>query len=634
MTSRIGNPDTEADRQLYRSLEQDDPKSFVMVAGAGSGKTTSLVKALDHLARLRGPELQRRAQQVACITYTKVAVGEIWGDVGDSPLFHVSTIHSFIWTVICPFQNDIREWVLGRIEEKIAEAREKYDKPRTQERTREKLVVEIDRLQAARAKVAQVRRFSYGTGSDYANGILGHTDIIGIGPALILARPLLCTLIAGRFPFVFVDESQDTNPDFVDALRHIAQTVDGFCVGFFGDPMQKIYLDGAGPIALDEAWNSITKPENLRCPAAVLRLINCIRAEDDALVQIGGRTEQVNGVATLVQGSARLFILPADDARKERLTEVRDWLAQTNCDDLWAADSEQADVRLLVLAHRMAAARLGFEQIYSSLNDNGDRSLKDGLKDGTAWVVRPFMAAILPLALSVRAGADFDVISTLRACCPLLSPQRLEAQDARELLGRLKADVIALTTMLDVGGGTTVREILQFVCDHELVSLDDRFGRFLSSEPDELIGEGNGEGAAVDAFFECPAAELWGYRRYVEEESPFATQQGVKGAEFRRVLVVLDDEESRHRTFSFGKYLGVTPLSDTDEANIAEGNDSTVARTRRLFYVCCSRAVQDLAVVWFVPDVDEALRVIEERGFFPMEDVVIYDGAGLVVVSR
>jgi len=48
MTSRIGSPDTQADIDVRDCLAQVPPRSFVMVAGAGSGKTTSLIKALAH----------------------------------------------------------------------------------------------------------------------------------------------------------------------------------------------------------------------------------------------------------------------------------------------------------------------------------------------------------------------------------------------------------------------------------------------------------------------------------------------------------------------------------------------------------------------------------------------------------
>jgi DNA helicase-2/ATP-dependent DNA helicase PcrA len=63
--------------------------------------------------------------------------------------------------------------------------------------------------------------------------------------------------------------------------------------------------------------------------------------------------------------------------------------------------------------------------------------------------------------------------------------------------------------------------------------------------------------------------------------SPFAAQQGIKGAEFEKVIVVVDDQEGRTNTFSSGKYFGVTEPSNTDRANTAAGKDSVIDRTRR-----------------------------------------------------
>src|SRR5689334_18713593 len=102
-TRRIDKPDTEADIQLRKYLDQST--SFVMVAGAGSGKTTSLVKALAHIGKTHGKSLRERGQRIACITYTEVATEQIFGDVGQDHLFHVSTIHSFLWDLIKPFHN-------------------------------------------------------------------------------------------------------------------------------------------------------------------------------------------------------------------------------------------------------------------------------------------------------------------------------------------------------------------------------------------------------------------------------------------------------------------------------------------------------------------------------------------------
>src|SRR6056297_4342385 len=74
MTSRIGQPNTATDSALHERLASDGNRHFVMVAGAGSGKTTSLVKALAQIERTQGASLRRNGQQVACITYTEVPV--------------------------------------------------------------------------------------------------------------------------------------------------------------------------------------------------------------------------------------------------------------------------------------------------------------------------------------------------------------------------------------------------------------------------------------------------------------------------------------------------------------------------------------------------------------------------------
>jgi DNA helicase-2/ATP-dependent DNA helicase PcrA len=130
----------------------------------------------------------------------------------------------------------------------------------------------------------------------------------------------------------------------------------------------------------------------------------------------------------------------------------------------------------------------------------------------------------------------------------------------------------------------------------------------------------------MDAFLACPAPQFWGYYNYVNEESPFSTQQGIKGAEFDRVLVVLDDDEGTHVQFSYDKYLGIKPLSDRDEANRREGKETAVERTRRLFYVCCTRALKDLVVVLFTADVAAAQRQITALGLFPADAIHLEDG--------
>jgi DNA helicase-2/ATP-dependent DNA helicase PcrA len=83
-------------------------KNFFMFAGAGSGKTSSLVNTLRFIADNYSDKLGVRSQKIAVITYTNAACDEILHRIGYTPLFAVSTIHSFIWELIRHFHRDIK----------------------------------------------------------------------------------------------------------------------------------------------------------------------------------------------------------------------------------------------------------------------------------------------------------------------------------------------------------------------------------------------------------------------------------------------------------------------------------------------------------------------------------------------
>jgi len=631
MTTRATQKDTAADLELYGCLTSAPPRSFLMVAGAGSGKTTSLIKGLTKVLKEHGENLKLRRQRVACITYTDIAAGEIWADVGNNPLVNVSTIHSFLWSIAKPFQTDIAHWVSGRIDEKIADLRRDSERPRIQKRTLEKNAADIRRLEQQRQKIERVRSFTYGTGSDYANGILGHDDVIKLASHLITDRPLMRTLLSQQYPFLFVDESQDTMEGVVLALKAVADEGDGkFCLGFFGDPMQQIYATGIGPIPKGDTWAEIAKPENFRCSAAVLRVANAIRRDGDGLVQTRGRMEGPADAQVSVPGSANLFILPSDDRRDQHLAKIRSWVANKTGDRAW---DNNGDVKVLVIVHRMAANRLGFGDLYSAMNNKAPEKFKNGFLDGTAWPIRPFTNFILPLVSAVSDDNEFEAMQILRSDSPLLHPERLTKTNVAERLATLRQFTLDLHAMLAIGSVSTVADVLTHVHNSKVIDLDERLVSYLRLPAPEETAKANvgevpedepreeteKELAAMDAFLACRASQFWGYYRYVNDQSPFSTHQGIKGAEFDRVLVILDDDEGTHVQFSYEKYFGIKELSERDEENLREGKDSTVDRTRRLFYVCCTRALKDLTVALFTANVELAREKVLALGLFDPE---------------
>lgn len=620
MKSRLNKPDTQADVALRECLDGHPPVSFTMIAGAGSGKTTSLVKALFHVLNSRRKDFKKFSQKVACITYTEIAAEEIWADVGNDPQSEVCTIHSFLWTVISPFQKDIKEWVLSRVDEKLAALQEKAIafSVKTRDSTKQKNAADQAKLEASKKLITSVSSFKYGTGSDYSKGILGHDDILRIVPELLPMRPLLQRIIAQKYPIIFVDESQDTSPVVVEFLKEIARNIPTFCVGFFGDPMQKIYVTGVGDIPLEPGWNSIKKPENFRCSYAVLDVINKIRAAGDGLDQRPGRTDTP-------QGNAKIFILPAGDNRDANVERVKEYLSIITEDNKWLSN----ELKTLVIVHRMAAKRLGFPDLYAAMNDQAPSVLKDGLQDGTAWPVKPFLSFVLPLFSAVKSGDDFKVLALLREHSSLLDRELIAKEQIVNTLKALNADVSRLGEMMAHNQNTTAREILEFISAQKLFSLDSRFEPFLNNVGGEVVLEPSVDdesdrealAASMARFLDVPAKQFIGYQTYIQDESTFATQQGIKGAEYDRVLTILDDEEGTHNLFSYDKLFGIKELSDTDQQNIEQGKDYSVPRTRRLFYVCCSRATKDLGVIYFTADVAETMAKVRESGIFKETDI-------------
>ncbi|GAA1605093.1 hypothetical protein GCM10009789_68810 [Kribbella sancticallisti] len=599
MSPRIDSPNTPADEELQQILADPEISGFTMIAGAGSGKTTSLVKALHHVISTRGAQFLANRQQIACITYTEIARQEIEDDLAKSPIAHVSTIHSFLWTLVEPFQGDIRGWLDENGRAALAELEDKYANPgsRTQQKTLDALKRRIERRRDGLAKMDKVEKFQFGVATSYGEGIVGYADVLKMVPELILAKPLFGKLIARRYPFVFVDESQDTFKSVVDCLRHVAVTQKAhFCLGFFGDPVQKIYSTGIGAIAPEDGWRRVEKPENFRSPLRVLEVINSIRADADGLEQVSGLPADRQR-----EGEVTYFVFPLGTDRNALLQKARGWLEQHSGIGAWHCEK---DTKTLVITHRMAAGRLGFQALYDAFH--GTR-LQEGFTEGNAWPLTPFLSTLLPLVEAANSNRA-ELLPRLRKSSPLLRPENVDETTVRPTLATLAAGVDELVKTVADGGPGSVRKAFSVAHERSLVELDDRLLQVLTEEPPESEDD---EDQMLTALMQCDVAELEGYARYIGNDSPYSTQQGVKGAEYKDVIVVLDDDEGRHFQFSYNKYLGLENLSKTESARGAD-EETSIDRTRRLLYVCASRATRALAIVLYAVDVDAATTAMQD----------------------
>ncbi len=127
---------------------------------------------------------------------------------------------------------------------------------------------------------------------------------------------------------------------------------------------------------------------------------------------------------------------------------------------------------------------------------------------------------------------------------------------------------------------------------------------------------------AWDKALSAPFSQLEFYVQYISDKSPFGTHQGIKGLQFPRVMVVLDDNEARGFMFSYDKLFGAKAPTSTDQRNVKEGKETSIDRTRRLFYVTCSRAQGSLAVVVYTKAKDKIREHLQNLNWFDEDEII------------
>lgn len=270
--------ETKADTEIEKCIEEQ--LCFSVIAGAGSGKTTSLVMALKLLRETEGSRLRRDDKKIACITYTNRAVEVISSRLDWDDLFQVSTLHNFLWSQVKGFKPNICQALRDHVIPEHIEKKQKDDNGGNSKKAvaaREKIIA----LQADLESLDVVDAFKYNDTnfSDYPQGQLNHDDIVSVAAYLISTNKIIRQIIGLKFPYIFVDEAQDTFTHVVEALNILCENEGLPIVGYFGDPMQQIYDKRAGDFTGPAGSINITKAENFRCSCKVIDLLNAFRID-------------------------------------------------------------------------------------------------------------------------------------------------------------------------------------------------------------------------------------------------------------------------------------------------------------------------------------------------------------------
>lgn len=615
------------DEEIYNCLNLDNPKSFFLFAGAGSGKTRSLVEVLKKFRQENIIRLRKNGQKVAIITYTNAARDEIKSRLEFDSAFHVSTIHSFAWELINPYIQNIRSWLVCALEAEIADLNQKQSKAKnTNTKTYIDRARKIELKNKRLSILPTIKKFTYNpNGDNLEKDSLNHAEVIKITADFIQSKPLMQSILVRKHPIILIDESQDTKKELVDAFFEVQKNQSAnLTLGLFGDTMQRIYTDGKIDLGqnIPDTWAKPVKAINYRCPKRVVTLINKIRSSADGQIQTPYKD---------VEGLVRLFIVDTtnsvDKASVE--SEVASQMAALTNDDGWI-DASQASVKVLTLEHHMAANRGSFSTFFDPLY--GVDRLKTGLLNGKLPGVFLFAKQVLPLVKAKQVGDEFAVSRIIRENSPLIKKDTLKnSSKTIEEITKAKDAVNALFALWNDNADPTLNDVLKevfrsgiFLVSEALLPIAKRLNEKQEATLEEPVDE-LGKDSVIDAWdkaLECKFSQFEEYVRYISDESRFGTHQGIKGLEFQRVMIILDDDEARGFLFSYEKLFGAAEPTPTDIKNINEGKETSIDRTRRLFYVTCSRAEKSLAIVAYTKKPQKVKNCSLEQGWFDKDEII------------
>lgn len=349
-----------------------------VLAGPGAGKTYWLVEQIKYV--LKNSDLLVPGTRIACISYTSVAAEEIRKRLGAAAArVEVSTIHSFLYrNVVSPY--------LYRLSTNSGEslvAVENVDGHTkhfaTHGRT-EAWIQSVSKMNLHRFKTERVFQYleslrwirdgktgeltlrgdnkwwpgSYfpGSGSKllkykplyWQDGIIDHEDVLYFSIRILEEAPNLLRFLSSRFPYLFLDEFQDTNPLQTEVVEALAKSGTFICT--IGDVEQSIYgFAGATPEDFDkfqpEGQHSYRIETNRRSTRRIIRFLNHLRAGSGQKPHV----EIEGDLVTVIVGPVYDAILFARDLIKDErlvvLTRRHSEVQQIRClepghkEDVW-----------------------------------------------------------------------------------------------------------------------------------------------------------------------------------------------------------------------------------------------------------------------------------------------------------
>ena len=662
MTYTISPENEQLELDIQEKINKclENFKSFCFDAGAGAGKTYALQKSIEYILKIEGENLKLKNQKILCITYTNAAKDEILERIGKNSSVIVSTIHEFLWGFIAIQQELLTIEHKKKIKEELKELEQKitsnplsrnvvlidfqntisneeflkifYNTPRTPaEKFKEKIITHNDYFenylsnvnnfsklvkhiidkykleetlkQIENKKSKQVIYNPIQNRDKLENYVISHDTLLLYCKNIITSQNILKRLFSDRYPYVLIDEYQDTDEkviDIIDSIRRYASSKKKFMVGFFGDSLQNIYGSGIGTLPNKHEYKIIEKKFNRRSSKQIVELIEKIRNDDFGQQSI---------YSDFDNGFYKFYV--ADDN-----FDLASFLQKNNLTNNTAC---------LLMKNDDITKERGFDEILTALKKfprfngaNYDNMTNEFLQKNLqhmGW----FLREILTFIDFIQKIENDN--STIREIVQFLTPYKstLTFAEIQQFISNLRKINLSTLTIskcineiINIKGRISGEKILRNIFSIDdmkkdiLVNIKNHaHDYFYYSQGLENSGK---DMTVIDEFFELNISIFFKWYNYIFDDArndgiSYYTLHGSKGLEFDNVVVMLQDNFARktdYCKFFFENYN--TQIASGTQFQEADTQSQKAAaqfqEVRNLLYVAFSRAKHNLYVIY------------------------------------
>ena len=665
MLSKINDKNLLKEKGILEKLFQNisGNKSTLFNAGAGAGKTYSLIECLKYVIREEGRNLENKNKKVICITYTNVATNEIKERLGNTNLILVSTIHERIWSLINNklYQSKLVEIHIEYTKEKIKEENEKlknnkkyssynkeeksyineiisktnikiqflnkdnfeeelkkenisdeifFDMKVTNFKEIYKKLKKITKLENCLKEIENKKYKNIEYTPLFNFDVLhkmkiSHNTLLEYGYRMIKKFDLLKQIIIDRYPYIFIDEYQDTDEKVVkimNLLDEYSKKINHkFYVGYFGDYVQNIYNSGVGELIeeLHTNLDNVYKKYNRRSAKEIIEVANKIKKNEFSQESI---YEDSDG------GTIEFF------SGKEE--EIKAFLEKVEKE--WNI-TQDSPLHCFILTNKLIAEYSGFQDIYdffykSDYYKKNYNQLTSELfsNDMTKLGNIPSLFfKIIKFLHDLQSEKTFvtDIFNKVyreKSLKQLRNLKKILIEIRNSKKETLNDYLEKIFELYNKNENTDYQTIVRNVFQIDKVSLENLkkyiIQELFDNEYEKNINE-------VEIFFKIEMNQYFNWYKYLMEERGekiyYHTYHGTKGREFENVVIIMKNSFGGNNKDFFSNFFKNYNL-EFKKQDLKKHSEA-----RNLLYVSVTRAIKNLKI-FYTDDISEFSENIKE----------------------